>query len=479
MRKKSVIFFHIFCLLMIVGCSRVRLPERSLMEGLASPIALTSDTTEVDLSKYFIKRIKIEKINTIPNIKVSVNRDNKKLTIIKDSYTPPLSNLHIVTKTHSYDILLINRAFNVNTGETPFLTTSQIKENRFFFYIDNPCDSIFAYVNNQLMRDKLVRKVGKRYMVKIPASAKRKAFSSIRIYAFNFRNGISNDLYIPLYYGKIIKKPNLKKKDGKDSLNFNKYILAQERDILNELDIYRYIRDLIYSNKGDFSYAHKELREYHNRKGWHRIFLDITCFKDKHGFYMYVPAERSFLSDKDIDAMLTSTIFKNRNSYENLLMLNALLLTMPGVYVSYYCDEIYKDFDRIDIYDMRIGLDNLYKEKEKIKQSTARIVRLRRNNMALAIGDTEILLSEKKRLAFLRSYFRDFAIVVINKSPYVQTIKLEIPERFKNISTEAIFDSKYEISKNTMLIQMKPNSVEIIKGRVTKVYRKLIYKSKN
>lgn len=479
MRDKTVILIYVFCLLIMAGCSKVRLPESSLIDGLASPSTLNSDTSKLELSKYFIKKIDIKEVNTIANIKVIVDNENNALTIIKDNYTPPLSNLHIVSKDGSYDILLVNGGYNVNTEETPFLTTSQIKDNRFFFYIKNPCDSIFAYVNNQLMRGKLVRKVGKRYMVKIPATARKKAYTSIRIYAFNFRHGISNDLYIPLYNGRIIKKPVIKKTNGKDSLNFNKYILAQERDLLNELDIYSDIRDLIYKKNGDFRDAHKELKIYLDKKGWHRIFLDITCFKDRDGFYMYIPADRTYLTERDINSMLTYSIVNKKTNYKHLVQLNALLLTMPGVYVSYYCKDIYTDFDTPVFYDMRKGLDYLYKEKMKLKESLSTLAHYRKNSMALSIGDTEFLLTDKHQLAFLRSYFRDFAIVVFNKKDKVQTIRVDIPERFKHITTKSMFGSKYEISKNTMLIQMPANSVEVISGRVTKVYRKLIHQDRN
>ncbi len=191
-------------ILTIISCKRVHLPDKPALIGLATPIIITTDTTKIIMSDYFPDVSKIKEIHCHHKSQAKLSNDKKTLTIIREGFMPPLCNLRITANGNSYDIIVKNGAFSTNTGTTPFLTTSQIKENKFFFDIKNKSDSIFAYLDNQLMEGRYIKKVGKRYSVKIPRAAKNKKRTVIRIYSYNSKEGISNDLFIPLEYGKVV-----------------------------------------------------------------------------------------------------------------------------------------------------------------------------------------------------------------------------------------------------------------------------------
>ncbi len=154
-------------------------------------------------------------------------------------------------------------------------------------------------------------------------------------------------------------------------------------------------------------------------------------------------------------------------------MLNAFILTIPGVPTIYYGDEIGLPGGNDPDNRRMMRFTNLSEEEQKVRDISSQIANLRKNNLPLIFGDFEFLWVGENSFAFLRSYFKEFVIVIFNKKSTINTLKIDIPVRFKDIETKAEFGSKYEISNNKLLIELAPNSVEILTGNIKKVQKKL------
>lgn len=714
MKQIKILTIIIISLLTILSCKRVHIPDKPAIIGIASPIIISSDTTEVILSDYIPEVSQIKSIECHHKTLTKLSKDKKTLTIIRKGFMPPLSNLKIKTDKNNYDILVKNGDFRTNTGKTPFLTTSQIRENRILFHIKNKSDSIFAYINNQLLTKRLVRKVGKRYSVRIPNTAKDKKRTIIRIYSFNSKEGISNDLFIPLEYGKVVTKPSqlgrfdkrasilyflmtdrffngktdndhpLKSKEvhpradyhggdiagvmkklkegyfeklgintiwlspitlnpdkpyglwkkprtkftgyhgywpissskidyryGTDkelrdlvnhahekginvildyvanhvhkdhpvykkhpdwatnlylpdgSLNTERWddhrlttwfdvflptldlskpkvvetmtdsalfwlkeykldgfrhdatkhipdifwrtltkkikqqiIIPEERPILQigetygsrelidsyigsgqldgqfDFNVYDDAVSVFANPKEDFNRLYNSLKESFEYYGCHNLMGYITGNQDRARFISYASGDLKLGEDTKIAGWTRAIGVKDKAAYKKLIMLNAFMLTIPGIPTIYYGDEIGLPGGNDPDNRRMMRFDNLSEEEKNVKEITSRIGKLRRNNLPLIYGDFEFLWVGKNSFSFLRSYFKEFTIVVFNKKSTMNTLKIDLPVRYMDIITEAEFGSKYEISKNKLIIELAPNSVEIIKGEVKKVQKK-------
>ena len=199
----------------------------------------------------------------------------------------------------------------------------------------------------------------------------------------------------------------------------------------------------------------------------------ITGNQDRARFISFASGDLKFGEDTKLAGWTRDIGVKDKEAYKKLIMLNAFILTIPGVPTIYYGDEIGLPGGNDPDNRRMMRFTNLSEEEQKVRDITSQIANLRKNNLPLIFGDFEFLWVGENSFAFLRSYFKEFVIVIFNKKSTINTLKIDIPVRFKDIETKAEFGSKYEISNNKLLIELAPNSVEILTGNIKKVQKKL------
>ncbi|WP_340064537.1 alpha-amylase family glycosyl hydrolase [Ascidiimonas aurantiaca] len=106
-----------------------------------------------------------------------------------------------------------NSVFYVGKKATPpFLTTEHIKNGSFSLKSDQELDSLFIYLNNQLLDAKFIHIDKNNINVTIPGYIPQ-GRAHIKVYAYN-ENGRANDLLIPLQDGIVVNIPEqLTRKD--------------------------------------------------------------------------------------------------------------------------------------------------------------------------------------------------------------------------------------------------------------------------
>jgi len=130
-------------------------------------------------------------------------------------------------------------------------------------------------------------------------------------------------------------------------------------------------------------------------------------------------------------------------------MLNIYMLTIPGM-PSYY----YKQNENMLAKDSReMSVDNLLK--------------LRKENLALVFGNFKVVRIDKNTYAYIRIYKDDFAICIFNKSNYMEKLCFKIEELKRINKSTSLFNSRFDIVKDNLLIKVQPNSAEIIYGKIS------------
>jgi glycosidase len=132
-------------------------------------------------------------------------------------------------------------------------------------------------------------------------------------------------------------------------------------------------------------------------------------------------------------------------------MLMAFLMTTPGVPCIYYGDEIGMPGGNDPDNRRMMHFNDWNQNQAKLQEATQQLVNLRRKNMALTYGDTEIVYNENGVMVIGRKYFDSVALIVLSKGLSKETMTFALPERYQTDLTPLL--------KNG--IQLKSNQIEL------------------
>lgn len=150
-------------------------------------------------------------------------------------------------------------------------------------------------------------------------------------------------------------------------------------------------------------------------------------------------------------------------AYDKLLQLNAFNLTIPGVPVIYYGDEIGDagandpDCRRM----MRFG-DQLNNFEKDLLEDVSKIAKLRRQSMALMYGDFIELRLDDTTWAYARNYFGEIAIAIFNKSDKPAEVDVLLPKIMEGKEFKSTLGCDFSVDENLLKVNLPANGVEVL-----------------
>ncbi|MFM8913499.1 MAG: alpha-glucosidase C-terminal domain-containing protein, partial [Flammeovirgaceae bacterium] len=149
---------------------------------------------------------------------------------------------------------------------------------------------------------------------------------------------------------------------------------------------------------------------------------------------------------------------KDSIAYNKLQSITALMMTLPGVPVIYYGDEIGDPGGNDPDNRRMMRFENLNAHEANTKQIAEKLVHLRRNSLPLVYGDFIWIKTDDHVLAYQRNYFGKKVLVVFNKSAKEQTVELgKLPAYAKtNFNGRLLFEN------NVAKLTLKPYSFDVI-----------------
>ena len=151
--------------------------------------------------------------------------------------------------------------------------------------------------------------------------------------------------------------------------------------------------------------------------------------------------------------------------YNRLSQLTAFIMTIPGVPVLYYGDEI--GLPGASDPDSRrpMQFEDLTEEQIWVRNNASRLGHLRSDHLAFVYGDFRTLKVGPQTYAYSRSYFGEHALVVFNSSSEPKVIRVELPADMVRAGFTSHFGKAFEVQANELVVEMGPESFEVLTGR--------------
>ncbi|MGE5424468.1 MAG: alpha-amylase family glycosyl hydrolase, partial [Syntrophothermus sp.] len=196
--------------------------------------------------------------------------------------------------------------------------------------------------------------------------------------------------------------------------------------------------------------------------GDHSLMANISGANDLPRFISYAsgalaPGEDYIKAGWDRNIKVSDSI-----AYKKLALLHCFNMTIPGIPVIYYGDEIGMAGAGEPDNRRFMRFDSLNPYESWLKNIVEKLTRLRRNSMPLLYGDLVPLEVTDKVFIFMRTYFDKIDVIIFNKNYTPEQVTFDLPERFSTSKITGHFGSRIKMNKKTVTLTLKGNSFEIL-----------------
>ena len=185
--------------------------------------------------------------------------------------------------------------------------------------------------------------------------------------------------------------------------------------------------------------------------GFDNLMGNIMDSHDKIRYMAYADGDLAINDGRASDfAWNNPPIVDDPKSYEKLKLHLAYLLTIPGIPIIYYGDEIgmtgSSDPDNRRM--MRFG-DELNENEQKTFDDVSKLIHIRKEHSALRYGDFLTIQADENVYAYLRSDMNERILTVINKNPNQQKLEFTLPGMYKvSKAIDLVSRKEFEIKNN-------------------------------
>ena len=153
--------------------------------------------------------------------------------------------------------------------------------------------------------------------------------------------------------------------------------------------------------------------------GYHHLMGNITGNQDKPRFISYADETLNMnLSGNDYKRIGWKQNIEVQDSiaYRKMAMFSAFNVTIPGIPIIYYGDEIGMAGAGDPDNRRMMRFENLKEQEANLQKEISNLIKLRNEHMALLYGDFDIIENSDSTLTYRRSYFDASITITLDKS---------------------------------------------------------------
>lgn len=233
-------------------------------------------------------------------------------------------------------------------------------------------------------------------------------------------------------------------------------------DALFDINLYLSAARTFAMDNASFRDLSFSLRESMNLYGDHSLMGNISGANDLPRFISYAagaisPGEDYVRAGWERNIRITDSI-----PYKKLALLHAFNMTIPGIPVIYYGDEIGLPGAGEPDNRRMMRFDSLTDDEQRLKQTVESLARFRKTSMPLLYGDFIPVLVTDKVMVYMRNYFEKVVFVVFNKNYTTEDITFEIPEPFAKAKLTPRFGGSIVTKGNMMTVTLRGNTFTVL-----------------
>jgi len=191
--------------------------------------------------------------------------------------------------------------------------------------------------------------------------------------------------------------------------------------------------------------------------GYNNLMGNIIDSHDKIRYMAYADGDLAINDGQAIEIGWTNPPkVDNPESYDKLKLHLTYLLTIPGIPVIYYGDEIGMtgaadpDNRRMMRFD-----DELNEYEKQTLKDVSKLINIRKEHSALRYGDFLTLQADENIYAYLRSDMNERIFTILNKSTDKQNIEIKLPAVYKIIAAKDLISGKeFEVKNNLISLSI-------------------------
>ena len=212
----------------------------------------------------------------------------------------------------------------------------------------------------------------------------------------------------------------------------------------------------------DFTILKDRLMQSFDYYGYHHLMGNITGNQDRGRFVSYASGDLKFGEDAKLAGWTRDIGVGDPSGYNKLRLLIAFNMTVPGIPVIYYGDEIGMPGGNDPDNRRMMRFTGLNEEELETRETTAYLAKLRRQHLEFIYGDFITVHEQNGVFSYARKYFEKEALVVLNNNGSEIEIEIVLPGALEMKKTEGHFGHAYELNADKLLVTLPPYSFEIL-----------------
>ena len=229
-----------------------------------------------------------------------------------------------------------------------------------------------------------------------------------------------------------------------------------------DFNLYFDARSAFAIDETSFKMLDFSLQQTFNQYGFIHLMGNITGNHDMARFISLAGGGLRFDEDQSAAGWNRTVEVGDPVGYDKLASLTAFIMTIPGVPVIYYGDEI--GLPGAGDPDSRrpMKFEGLSDHELRLKEKTSELANLRNTHPVFVYGDFQTLLADDQVYAYARSYFGQTGLVIFNKSREAQSVSISLDPRFAEAVYQGHFGNDFSIDGQILTLTLPGNSFEIL-----------------
>ena len=254
---------------------------------------------------------------------------------------------------------------------------------------------------------------------------------------------------------------------GNDDI-ISSYVNPKELDSQFNFNIYFKAREHFSGHNVNFEDLNNSIIDNMNQYGPIHFMGNLTSSHDQVRFMAFADNQIRFDEDGNNRAFNNPPIkVYDNNSYKKLLMFYAMNISLPGVPILYYGEEIGEigANDPGNRLDMKFD-NELDVEQQKIKKEISRLNYIRLNYPSMSIGDFQIIYEDIESTIWLKRYFNEIVLIAFNNSNNIKTINLNLEYDDFEYALSLLDRSMLKFDSNNIIIDLKDYEFKMYKMKI-------------